>query len=113
MKYYYIKYSGLLIFPPLIKSINSRLIIHDNLTCVDNHQYTALFLWGNMTIFLHNKQNNAWKFGNMKLFLVLNRISWSTLEINFIFPHIHVLVLYFLIKDSFEYHISLNISRTK
>ena len=38
----------------------------------------------------------------MKLFLVLNRIShsfalltreisWSTLEINFIFPHIHVL----------------------
>ena len=40
--------------------------------------------------------------GNMKLFLVLNRIShsfalltreisWSTLEINFIFPHIHVL----------------------
>ena len=40
---------------------------------------------------------------NMKLFLVLNRIShsftlrtreisWSTLEINFIFPHIHVLL---------------------
>ena len=40
--------------------------------------------------------------GNMKLFLVLNRIShlfalltreisWSTLEIDFIFPHIHVL----------------------
>ena len=40
----------------------------------------------------------------MKLFLVLNRISqsfalltreisWSTLEINFIFPHIHVLFL--------------------
>ena len=39
---------------------------------------------------------------NMKLFLVLNRvpdslvlltreISWSTLEINFIFPHTHVL----------------------
>ena len=41
-------------------------------------------------------------FGNMKLFLVLKwisdlfallarEISWSTLEINFIFPHIHVL----------------------
>ena len=41
-------------------------------------------------------------FGNMKLFLVLNRIShsfallacaifWSTLEINVIFLHIHVL----------------------
>ena len=39
-------------------------------------------------------------FENMKLFLELNRIShlfalltrdisWSTLEINFIFPHIH------------------------
>ena len=41
-------------------------------------------------------------FGNMKLFLVLNRIyhsfalltheiSWSTLKINFTFPHTHVL----------------------
>ena len=48
-------------------------------------------------------------FGNMKLFLVLNRIShsfalltrkisWSTLEINFIFPHIYALFsIYFAI----------------
>ena len=39
-------------------------------------EYTALFLWGNKTIFLYNKQNNTWMFGNMK-FLVLNRISHS------------------------------------
>ena len=34
-------------------------------------------------------------FGNMKLFLELNSIStrlhWSTLDINFVFPHTHVL----------------------
>ena len=65
-------------------------------------EFTALFLWDNRTIFLYNKQNNTWMFGNMKLFLVLNmiyhlfalltcEISWSTLEINFIFPHSHVL----------------------
>ena len=52
--------------------------------------------------FLYNKQNNTRMLGNIKLFLVLNRIfhsfalltreiSWSTLEINSIFPHIHVL----------------------
>ena len=45
------------------------------------------------------------------LFLVLNRIShsfalltreisWSTLEINFIFPHIHVLFSYFLLSHA-------------
>ena len=52
-------------------------------------------------MFLYNKQNNTWMCGNMKLFRVLTRIShsfvlltreisWSTLEIKFIFPHIHV-----------------------
>ena len=65
-------------------------------------EVTALFLWDNRAIFKYNKQNNTWMLGNMKLFLVLNRIShsfalfnreisWSTLEINFILPHIHVL----------------------
>ena len=34
--------------------------------------------------------------------------SWSTLEINFIFPHIHVLFSILLLKISFEYHRSLN-----
>ena len=74
-------------------------------------EYTALFLWDNRTIFLYNKQNNTSLFGNMKLFLVLNRIShsfalltreisWSTLEINFIFPHIHVLFsIYCIIRN--------------
>ena len=50
-------------------------------------QFTALYLWGNLTMFLYNKQNNTWMLGNMKLFLVLNRISWSTLEIDFILTH--------------------------
>ena len=68
----------------------------------DALEFTALFLWGNRTIVLYNKQNNTWMLENMKLFLVLNRIShsfalltreisWSTLEINFIFLHIRVL----------------------
>ena len=63
-----------------------------------------------------NKQNNTWMFGNyldylFGLFLVLNRISHSfalltrersrsTLEINFIFPHIHVLFSYFLLSHA-------------
>ena len=61
-------------------------------------EFTALFLWG--TNVLYN--NNTWILGNMKLFLVLNKISHSfalltreislsKLEINFIFPTIHVL----------------------
>ena len=36
--------------------------------------------------FLCNKQNNTWMLGNMK-----NISRVSALEINFIFPHIHVL----------------------
>ena len=40
--FYYIKYSGLLIFSPLIKSI----------------------MWGNRTIFLYNKQNNTSEIWN-------------------------------------------------
>ena len=57
-----------------------------------------------LDFFLYKKQNNTWMLGNMKLFLVLNRISHSvalltlvrypgpaTVEINFIFPHIRVL----------------------
>ena len=83
------------------------MIIHDNLTCTIIMKRIRVlillwFLWDNRAIFLYNKQNNTWMFGNMKLFLVLNRIShsfalftreisWSTLEINFIFPHIRVL----------------------
>ena len=58
-------------------------------------------------------------FGNMKLFLVLNRIShsltlptreisWSTLEINFIFPHIHVFYLIFHIHV-FYFHSLFNV----
>ena len=50
--------------------------------------------------------------GNMKLFLVLNKIShsfalltreisWSTLEINFIFPHSHVLFTILLLSLTF------------
>ena len=46
-------------------------------------EYTSLFLWGNTTNFLYNKQNNTWMLRNMKLFLVSNRKhSWSTLEIS-------------------------------
>ena len=63
--------------------------------------YCSIFVW-QKDFFIYNKQNNTWMFGNMKLFLVLNRIShslalltreisWSTREVNFIFPHIHVL----------------------
>ena len=70
----------------------------DNLTCVitmKSHMcrlswnaltFTALFLWGNRTIILYNKQNNTWMLGNGKYFSY-----WTTLEINFIFPHIRVL----------------------
>ena len=36
-------------------------------------KFTALFLWGNRTIVLYNKQNNTWMLANMKLFLVLNK----------------------------------------
>ena len=39
-------------------------------------EYAALFV-GQENYFLYNKQNNTWKFGNMKLFLVFNRISQS------------------------------------
>ena len=49
---------------------------------------------------------DAWKYDAWKLFLVLNRIShlfalltreiWSTLKINFIFLHIHVLLSIYL-----------------
>ena len=99
--FYYIKQSGVLIFQPLIKAI-----ISNDVTCVDYHemrQSLLLYFCGTIGLFfLYNKQNNTWMFGNTKLFLVLNRIShsfalltreifWSTLEINFIFPHIHVL----------------------
>ena len=59
----------------------------------DNIEFTALFLWGNRTIVLYNNQNNSRMLGNMKLFLVLNGIFWSTLEINIIFPNIHVVVI--------------------
>ena len=55
---------------------------------------TALFLWGNRTIILYNKQNNTWMLKNMKFIsrveqdislvrLLTREISWSTLEINF------------------------------
>ena len=40
-------------------------------------EFTALFLWGNRNIFLYNKQNNTRMLGNMKLFLVLNRIQYT------------------------------------
>ena len=78
----------------------------DNLTCTIIMKrirvYCSDFCGAIGLFFLYNKQNNTWMFGNMKLFLVLNRIShsfalftreisWSTLEINFIFPHIRVL----------------------
>ena len=63
--------------------------------------YRSIFV-GQKDYILYNKQNNTWMIENTKLFLVLNRIShsftlltreisWSTLEINFIFSHIHVL----------------------
>ena len=56
-------------------------------------------------------------FGNMKLFLVLNRIShsfalltceisWSTLEINFIFLHIRI-ILYLIIFYNYIFWIIL------
>ena len=68
----------------------------------DALQFTALFLMDNRAIILHNKENDTWMFRTMKLFLVFNRmsrsfalltreISWSTLKINLIFPHNHVL----------------------
>ena len=55
--------------------------------------YCSIFVWLN-DYFLYNKRNNTWMLGNMKLFLVWNRISnsfaliareisWSTLKINF------------------------------
>ena len=83
---YYIKQSRLLIFTNKIHNLTC-VIIYDNLT-QNALEFTALFLWANRTILLYNKQNNTWMFGNMKLFLVLNRIShsftlltryWSTL----------------------------------
>ena len=41
-------------------------------------EFTALFLWGNRTVVLYTTQNNPWMLGNMKLFLVLNKISHSS-----------------------------------
>ena len=65
---------------------------------------TALFLWDNSAIFLYNKQNNTRVLGNMKFIsrveqdisLVRFAHLWDILhgqhlEVNFIFPHIHVL----------------------
>ena len=83
------------------------MIIYDNLMCRlswNALEFTAIFLWGNRTIPFYSKQNTR-MLGNMKLFLMLNRIShsfalltrkisWSTLEINFIFVHIHVFSIY-------------------
>ena len=74
----------------------------------DALQFTALFLMDNRAIILHNKENDTWMFRTMKLFLVFNRmsrsfalltreISWSTLKINLIFPHIHVLSSLYII----------------
>ena len=62
-------------FPPLIKPI----ILH-----VSNAlEFTATFVGNSqMAYFLYNKQNNTLMFGNMKLFLVLNRISHSFALLN-------------------------------
>ena len=52
--------------------------------------YLLLYFWGTIGLFfLYNKQN-TWMFGNMKLFLVLNRIPLHVYT-NFIFLHTQVL----------------------
>ena len=81
------------------------IISHVSISMKRNRVYCSIFVGQLDYFFLYNKQNNTWMFGNMKLFLVLNRIShsftlftreisWSTLEVNFIFPHIHVFCIY-------------------
>ncbi len=64
--------------------ISNVTIIADSALCFKC--YVGGNFCGNRAIFLYNKQNNILMPGNMKFIL-----SWSTLEINFIFPRIHVL----------------------
>ena len=70
-----------------------------------------------MTLFenilpLYNKQKNTWMLGNTKFIspvendisALTREISYSTLEINFVFPRTHVLFsiyLTYIIKDKF------------
>ena len=91
------------------------VIIHDNLTCVDypeTHYSILLYFCGaiGLLFYIINRTIHG-VFGNMKLLLVLNRIShsfalltleipWSTLEINFIFPDIHALFFEQIKKNS-------------
>ena len=85
---------------PLIKSIS-----HMHIMCWlswNTFEFTALFLWDNMAIFYITNRTIYECLEIWNLFLVLNRIShsfalltleisWSTFEINFTIPHIHVL----------------------
>ena len=107
ISFYYINCSCLLIFTPLIKSIISyvwlsMIISHVSIIMKRIGVYCGYICHViGLFFYIINRAIYA-MFGNMKLFLVLTRIShsftlltreisWSTLEIYFIFPHIHVL----------------------
>ena len=88
------------------RPIISHVIIHISHMCRlswNALKFTALFLWGNRTIVLYSIINRTihecleiWNYFSCStgshLFALLSReISWSTLEINFIFLHIYVM----------------------
>ncbi len=73
--------------------ISHVMIIADSALCFNAILGVIFGQWG---YFLYNKQNNTWILGNMKKIShsfasPTHEISWSTLKINFIFWHFHVL----------------------
>ena len=75
VNYQYIKYIFLLYkiinFPAAPNKIDMSIIMKRI------RVYCSIFVGQCRDYFLYNKQNNTWMFGNLKLFLVLNRISHS------------------------------------